>query len=160
MRCKMTKKELITRLSLFLLFSLVAPLTYISIRCQLFSVKTSVSVWFIIVIGIVLAVVSLIIKYYLDGMKTKYSILKQILEGTIKILLPLVFTLIAVVWFKTKLEWIINNVNLLIEILGVVIGCEIIGIIVNPLPKWAFENNVDGLAQITDKILHRENKEE
>ena len=156
----MTKKELITRLSLFLLFSLVAPLTYISIRCQLFSVKTSVSVWFIIVIGIVLAVVSLIIKYYLDGMKTKYSILKQILEGTIKILLPLVFTLIAVVWFKTKLEWIINNVNLLIEILGVVIGCEIIGIIVNPLPKWAFENNVDGLAQITDKILHRENKEE
>lgn len=156
----MTKKELITRLSLFLLFSLVAPLTYISIRCQLFSVKTSVSVWFIIVIGIVLAVVSLIIKYYLDGMKTKYSILKQILEGTIKILLPLVFTLIAVVWFKTKLEWIINNVNLLIEILGVVIGCEIIGIIVNPLPKWAFENNVEGLAQITDKILHRENKEE
>lgn len=157
----MTKKELITRLSLFLLFSLVAPLTYISIRCQLFSVKTSVSVWFIIVIGIVLAVVSLIIKYYLDGMKTKYSILKQILEGTIKILLPLVFTLIAVVWFKTKLEWIINNVNLLIEILGVVIGCEVIGIIINPLPKWAFENNVDGLVQITDKILHREeNKEE
>lgn len=157
----MTKKELITRLSLFLLFSLVAPLTYISIRCKLFSVKKSISVWFIIIIGIVLAVVSLIIKYYLDGMKTKYSILKQILEGTIKIILPIAFVLVAIVWFKSKLEWIIDNVNLMIEILGVVLGCEIIAVVVNPLPKWAFENNVDGLVQITDKLFHKEeNKEE
>ena len=156
----MQKKELITRLILFLMFSLVAPITYISIRCKLFSTKTTISVWFIIVLGVVLAIVSLIIKYYLDGMKTKYSIFKQILEGVIKVILPITFVLISVVWFKSKMEWIVNNVNLMIEILSIILGCEVIAVIVNPLPKWAFENNVDGLVQITDKIFHKKEGDE
>lgn len=157
----MEKKQFITRLILFLTFSLIAPITYVSIRCGLFKAKNTISIWFIIVLGIVLAVIGLIIKYYLDGMKTKYSMLKQVLEGFIKIVLPIAFILIGVCWFKTKLEWIANNVNLLIEVLGVILGCEIIAIIVNPLPKWAFENNVEGLVEISDKIFHRgENKGE
>ncbi len=156
----MQKKELITRLILFLMFSLIAPITYISIRCKLFSTKTTISVWFIIVLGVVLAIVSLIIKYYLDGMKTKYSIFKQILEGFIKVILPITFVLISVVWFKSKMEWIVSNVNLMIEILSIILGCEVIAVIVNPLPKWAFENNVDGLVQITDKIFHKKEGDE
>lgn len=156
----MQKKELITRLILFLMFSLIAPITYVSIRCKLFSTKTTISVWFIIVLGVVLAIVSLIIKYYLDGMKTKYSIFKQILEGFIKVILPITFVLISVVWFKSKMEWIVSNVNLMIEILSIILGCEVIAVIVNPLPKWAFENNVDGLVQITDKIFHKKEGDE
>ena len=156
----MEKKELITRLSLFLMFSLVAPIVYVSIRCKLFSAKKTISIWFIIILGVVLGVVSLIIKYYLDGMKTKYSLMKQILEGFIKVIMPIAFVLIAVVWFKSKMEWIVSNVNLMIEVLGVVLGCEVIAVIVNPLPKWAFNNNVDGLVEITDKIFHKENKGE
>ena len=156
----MQKKELITRLILFLMFSLIAPITYISIRCKLFSTKTTISVWFIIVLGVVLAIVSLIIKYYLDGMKTKYSIFKQILEGFIKVILPITFVLISVVWFKSKMEWIVSNVNLMIEILSIILGCEVIAVIVNPLPKWAFDNNVDGLVQITDKIFHKKEGDE
>ena len=156
----MQKKELITRLILFLMFSLIAPITYVSIRCKLFSTKTTISVWFIIVLGVVLAIVSLIIKYYLDGMKTKYSIFKQILEGFIKVILPITFVLISVVWFKSKMQWIVSNVNLMIEILSIILGCEVIAVIVNPLPKWAFENNVDGLVQITDKIFHKKEGDE
>ena len=152
----MNKKELITRLILFLMFSLVAPITYVSIRCGLFKVKNTISLWFIIVLGVALGVVSLIIKYYLDGMKTKYSMLKQILEGVIKVVLPLGFLLVGIIWFKSKLDWITQNVNLIIEVLGVILGCEIIAIVINPLPKWAFENNVEGLVQISDKIFHRE----
>lgn len=155
----MEKKELITRLSLFLMFSLVAPIVYVSIRCKLFSTKQTISLWFIIILGVVLGVVSLIIKYYLDGMKTKYSLMKQLLEGFIKVVLPIAFVLIAVVWFKSKMEWIVSNVNLMIEILSVILGCEIIAIIVNPLPKWAFNNNVDGLVEITDKIFHKKEGE-
>ncbi len=142
------------------MFSLVAPMVYVSIRCGLFKSKQSISVWFIIVLGVVLSVVSLIIKYYLDGMKTKYSLMKQLLEGFIKVVLPIAFVLVAVVWFKSKMEWIVSNVNLMIEVLSVILGCETIAIVVNPLPKWAFNNNVDGLVQITDKIFHKKEGDE
>ena len=85
--------------------------------------------------------------------------MKQILEGTIKVVLPIAFILVAVIWFKSKLEWITSNVNLLIEILAIVLGCETIAVVVNPLPKWAFNNNVEGLVEITDKIFHKGEKE-
>ena len=96
------------------------------------------------------------IKYYLDGMKTKYSMVKQILIGVIRVLLPITAVLLFAIWFKGKAEWIVENMNVLIEVLGVILASETIAIIVNPLPKWAFNNNVEGLVEITDKILHKE----
>ena len=151
----MTKKEFITRLALFLAFSLVAPIVYIYTRCSLWKQTTQVSFWFVVLIIIVVVVVAVLIKYYLDGMKTKYSYLKQILEGVVKVILPLASVLFIAIWFKGKAEWLVANTNLFIEILLVVLASESIAIVINPLPRWAFDNNVDGLVQITDKILHK-----
>ena len=95
------------------------------------------------------------IKFYLAGIKTKRSYLKQILEGFIKVILPILFILVVVVWAKTKLQWLIENINLFIEAICVILGFETVAIIINPLSKWAFDNNVDGIVSIADKIFKK-----
>ena len=99
-----------------------------------------------------LGVISVLIKFYLDGMKTKYSLAKQILQGIIKLILPLVLALSIVIWLG-------DNVVMIKEALYIIIPCELVAIVVNPLPKWCFENNVEGISEIADKILNK-NKEE
>ena len=149
------KSKFITRLIVFLVFSIIAPCVYIAIRFSLFKAKTSLSFWAIIIIAIIFMTFIVMIKFYLDGMKTKWSFIKQILTGFIKVIIPLLFCLILTVWLKVKAQWLLDNMNLIIETLSIIIGCEIIAIIVNPLSKWAFDNNVKGLVEITDKIFHK-----
>lgn len=97
----------------------------------------------IIILGIG---VCILIKFYLAGMKTRYSLLKQVVEGIYKIVLPTVAALLVVHFFKTYTEQ-------LTEMLWVLLPFEAVAIVVNPLPKWAFDNNVEGIGEITDKIF-------
>lgn len=152
----MEKKSFLIRLILFLIFSLAIPIVYVSIRFHLFTNKQIISIWGIILLIIILCVVVVMIKFYLDGMKTKFSYLKQILMGTIKVLIPIAIVWLLCFWIKSKIGVFVSNVDLMVETLSVIFVSELFAIIINPLPKWAFENNVDGLVQITDKILRRE----
>lgn len=150
-----TNKSFIIRLTAFLMVALVLPCIYLAIRFNLFNSKMAISIWGIIIIGLILIIVSAMIKFYLAGMKTKWSFFKQILEGFIKVILPILFILVVVVWAKTKLQWLIDNINLFIEAICVILGFETIAIIINPLSKWAFDNNVDGIVSIADKIFKK-----
>lgn len=93
-----------------------------------------------------------LIKTYLDGCKTKFTYLAQILKGVLKVVLPLLFILVVAVIFKSKMSWIEENINLFIEAIGIILVCESVAIVINPLPKWAFDNNIDGIIDIADKI--------
>ena len=142
------------RLALFLLFSTIAPITYLVIRYHLFQTTTKLQVGLagIIVIGIILGVISVLIKFYLDGMKCKYSLFKQILQGVIRLILPLVLLLVTLIWLG-------DNISMIKEALYIIIPCELVAIVVNPFPKWCFDNNIEGISEIADKILNK-NKEE
>lgn len=143
------------KLVLFFAFSMILPIIYLSLRFNLFKVQNSLSIWAFFVIVIFALVLMFMIKYYLDGMKTKYSFLKQLLQGLIKVVFPLLIVLIGLIIFKNKLGWLSENVGLMIEAIAIILGCETIAIIVNPLPKWAFENNVEGLTEIVEKVLKK-----
>ena len=148
------------KLGVFFAFSMIIPIIYLTIRFKLISgTKTQLSIWFFIVLLIFFGVLAVFIKYYLDGMKTKYSFLKQLLEGFVKVIMPLGIVLIGFIFFKSKLEWITSNINKVIEAFVVLLLCETIAVIINPLPKWAFDNKVDGIVAITDKILKKEKTE-
>lgn len=146
-------KKFIIQFIIFIAFGILAPILYLTIRFNLFQTtsRLQIGIWGIIVIGIIIGSISVLIKYYLDGMKTKYSLFKQILQGVIKLILPLLLFLIILIFMK-------DNIKLMIESLLVIIPCEIIAIVVNPLPKWCFENNVNGIIAITDKIFRKEDK--
>ena len=143
-------KKFIIRMTLFLLFSLVAPCIYLIVRFNLFKAdnRLKIGIAEIIVIGIFLSVLVVLIKYYLDGLKTKYSMVKQILQGVIKLILPLCLFLAIIIFLQ-------NNVDIIKQALYVIIPCEFIAIIVNPLPKWCFDNNVEGMGEIFDKIVRK-----
>ena len=124
------------------------------VRFHLFQTTTKLQVGLagIVVIGIMIGVISVLIKFYLEGMKCKYSIFKQILQGIIKLILPLTLLLVTLIWLG-------DNVNMIKESLYIIIPCELVAIVVNPLPKWCFDNNVEGITEIADKILNK-NKED
>ena len=131
------------------------PCAYITIRFNLFTSKNAISLWGIIIVCLIFLTISVLIKYYLAGMKTKWSYLKQLLEGFCKIILPIIVILIITIFLKMKLQWLCNNMNLFIEVLIVILASEIIAVVINPLSKWAFDNNVQGLIEITDKIIKK-----
>jgi len=150
---KSQKAKFWVRFLSFVILSVVAPVVYIIIRFKPFSIatKTSVSIGFagIIACIIVLVCSKLMMKFYLDGMKTKFSMTKQIIDGINKVVFPLIIMFVVFFLFE-------NYASQLIEIVSILIPCEFLAIIVNPLPQWAFENNVDGLVEIVDKIIKKE----
>lgn len=150
------KKTFYTKLSLFIVFAFVVPVAYMSIRFNLFVSKSRLSLWGLLLIALVMIVFAVMIKFYLDGMKTKWSYGKQLIKGFVKVILPLLFVLVLSLYIKNHLDEFIRDINLIIEAISVIAISEAIAIAVNPLSKWAFENNVDGLAQITDRIIGRE----
>lgn len=142
-----------TRLVSFLAFSIIGPIAYIMARFKPFQVSQSTSIGLagIAIILILMVAIVFLVKFYLDGMKTKYSFIKQLLEGLVKVILPLCSLLALAYMFQ-------HFANQVIEILLVLIPCEACAIIVNPLPKWAFDNNVDGLGEIIDKITSKKSE--
>lgn len=141
------------QLALFLIFFIILPLTYTIIKYKPFQMvqKTKIGIAELIVCIMVFVLVSLFIKFYLDGMKTKWSWFKQILLGILKVILPMLILYLIVFILK-------DHTDVLLDVLTITIPSELIAIIVNPLPKWAFDNNVDGLGIIVDKIFKTKNK--
>lgn len=134
----------------FILFSVVAPCIYLIVRFNLFTQasKLQIGFWGFVVFGIILIAVNILANMYLEGLKTKWHIAKQIVSGMCRFILPMVLVLLIITWLR-------DNLSYIIEALYVIIPCECVAIVVNPLPKWCFYNNVDGLGEIVDKVFKR-----
>lgn len=146
---KTTNKGLFwLRLILFIIFSTIAPCVYLIVRFNLFqtTTKTQIGLWGVIVIAIVLCSIGMLCKFYLDSMKTRYAYFKQVVSGLIKVIFPLILILAISIWLK-------DNVEEITYAMYCIIPCEIIAIFINPLPKWCFDNNVEGLGEIVDKVF-------
>lgn len=145
-------KKFIIRLIAFIMISVGVPIAYLIIKFDMFQQATRFGMAELLCVLIVISLGVVLLKYYVSGMKTKYSYLKQIIMGIIKTIIPLLAILIVIVWCH-------NNIEILEEFLFIVIPSEFIAIFVNPLPKWAFENNIDGLSEIATKIFDKGGKE-
>ena len=143
-----------TKLVAFLACSL-SPAIYLIIRFNLFEKKNMVemNLWLVLAVIVFASVLSVIIYYCVSAIKTRYFWWKQLLVGFVKVILPLIVLLAVTTWLS-------NNISLFKEFIIVTICFESLAIIINPFPKWCFDNNVDGLAEITDKLFHRDVKEE
>lgn len=136
------------RFVFFILFAFVAPIGHILGKYQPFNYTEKLSVGFagLVIIAILLLGLKFLVEFYLNGVKTKYSLVKQIVSGFTKLILPMCIVAGLVLVLAKYAEQVLS-------ICVVLIPCEMIAIVVNPLPKWAFENNVEGLANITEKVL-------
>ena len=98
----MDKKRFWIQFAIFASVSFLVPMVYLIVRYNLFQPTTttgvSIGFWGIVVIGILMCAVAVLVKFYLEGMKTKWSWAKQVIEGFVKLVLPLLFVLFVLIW--------------------------------------------------------------
>lgn len=75
-----------------------------------------------------------------------YSLATQILEGIVKVIIPLGVATFAVYYLK-------NAMTQLFQFLVVTFLCECVAIVVNPLPKWLYEHQLDEHKNTLKEVL-------
>ena len=142
----MTKKAFAIRLVLYILVGLVLPLGFLAWRFKLFDqvTKISFSVWGLI--AIVVAIV-FVVKLF-DGLRRgmKHGIAKQIIDTICNITVPLLI-------FTVAFDWMSDFAKEFVQFLIVLIICETASGIINPIPQWCFENNIEQTGGILKKVF-------
>lgn len=133
-----TKKVLIfwSRLLAYLVFAIVIPVGFLIWRFKLFSKISTISIggWGIIAIIIVAATFVSMLKYIKKGLP--FSFFTQCITGVIKIIIPLVVTLLIINTLK-------DSITELMQFLVVYIACQCVAIPVNPFPQWVHDNKLE-----------------
>ena len=127
-----------SRFVLWALCAGVLPFLFIVLRFKLFSKVSQLQIggWGIIAIILAAFFILTIIRYIKLAFSAKYSLTGQILGGICKIILPLGV-------FMAILVSVRDSVDTMIQVMGVVIACELVAIPLNPLPKWAHDMQKD-----------------
>lgn len=144
---KMGAVQFWIRLAVWLVLSVAAPFTFVGIKYGLFAdsaATTKVSGWGIVaftVLGITLVGV---IRSARKGLHYA-SMGAQVIDG-ITVLIPLAVLIIVIDLVK-------KNIDAFEEFLIFTIICEAVAVPVNPMRRWGFEHNVEGMMGIAGSLL-------
>ena len=143
----MNKKVFAIRLILYILIGIVLPIGFLAWRFDLFQTvtKVSFSMWGVIAIVTFIVLVLGLFKGLKKGMKP--GIAKQVIDTICSVTLPLV--IVAIVF-----EWLSDFSTEFVQFLIVLIICETIAGIVNPIPQWELENNIEATENIVQRIIN------
>lgn len=143
------KKIFITRAIVWALFACVVPVLFIGYRYDLFKKagELQLSGWGLIALVIVFIFSITFVKYIKSGM-TEWSMLKQILNGVIKVILPLGMVLLVTIAIQ-------NNVKYFIQAMSCVIICEAFAIPLNPFPQWVYMKTAGKLDSTLDFLANK-----
>ena len=145
------KKIFIIRAILWSLFAAVIPFVFIGWRYDLFKKAGSLQLsgWGMIGIIIVFIFIIALVKYIKAGFP-EWSMLKQILNGVIKVLLPIGVLLALCMGIKSNIEYFTQALSL-------VLLSEAIAIPVNPFPKWVYEKSKGKFESMIDLFANKIN---
>lgn len=154
---KKEKRTFIIRAILWSLTACIAPLCFIGWRYEIFTTvsRISFSGWGIISILVLFFFLMALVKYIKAGF-VEYSMVKQVLNGVTKVLLPLAIVLCLCVAIRSKMDYFI-------QALSVILVCEAIAIPLNPFPKWIYEKTqgqYESMMDILVKKLDTKKREE
>ena len=139
---KMTIKEYVIRLIIWIIVLTVAPIVYLEVNYGLFTNRTgtSLSAWGVIGVAFLASVFLYILNQVKNGMK-KGSMARQCIEGYVA-LIPM----IAVIVF---IHYIQNSIEKMEGFLVIVAVCQLAAVPINPNPKWSEQNDC---MSITDML--------
>lgn len=146
----MSKKEFWSRLALYILIGGVIPFLFLTWRFKLFEkveetvTKVSIGGWGIVAIIFVSIFFLKTINALRRGMPFSFG--KQILDGLSKTILPLLIFTVAIYMLQ-------DVTKELFQFLCVTVLCEMIAVCINPIPRWAHENNIDLYEQSLTKMF-------
>lgn len=132
----MNKKEFWYRFSVYILFGLLIPATFLIWRFKLFEKVSKVSVggWGIVAVIFVAIFFISMLKAIRKGMP--FSITTQIIEGLCKLIIPLIIACTCIYFMQDLMKE-------MYQFLLVLILSETVAIVVNPIPQWAHENKIE-----------------
>lgn len=140
----------VIRLVLFILLACILPLAYVSWRYDLFVKvnRISLSGWGLVGLIIIILFTSYVVRTIKIGLRNKkeYSFSMQVVNGVIKVILPL----LALLFIVNAIE---NSIDYFKQALIVTIICESLAIIVNPLPQWEIESLEEGEKKTMNKYF-------
>jgi len=143
------KQKFIVRLVFWVIFALIVPVGFIIFRYDLFTRISTVQFggWGMLAVIIIFIFLIVVGKYIKKGSK-KYSMPIQILNGVIKVILPLVAIYLILVNIK-------DSIDLFLQSLAVCIVSEAIAIPINPMPKWVSDQNEGQMNDTIDYFFKR-----
>lgn len=133
----MSKKQFWIRLSVYVLFGLLAPLAFLLWRFDFLksvSEGTKLSGWGTFAVAFIFIFFLRLMKSVRKGMPFSYW--AQLLDGIIKVIIPLIICTVVLNFMKNFMEEFS-------QFLIVLILCETVAVFTNPLKEWAHENNVE-----------------
>ena len=132
----MTKKVFAIRLGIYILLGLILPIAFLAWKFELFTKVTqaSFSVWGLI--AMVIAIV-FVLKLF-DGLRKglKHGWTKQVIDSICEITVPLLIVTVA-------FDWMSGFATEFVQFLILLIICETLAGVANPIPQWCFENNIE-----------------
>jgi hypothetical protein len=148
----MTKQEKIKfwiRFALWTCFSLIIPVLFIGFRYSIFSQLSKLSFSGLGIIAIVIILVFLIVLIkYIQAYFIEWSMTKQVINGVLKVILPLGTILALLVGVK-------NNIDVFIQALGVVLVSEVIAIPLNPFPEAIYKKTKGKYESLIDYAVNK-----
>lgn len=134
----MSKKQFWTRFSIYAVVGLIVPIIFLIWRFQLFKkVSTNgiaIGGWGVVVFIIFVAFFSSMLKAIKKGLP--FSFTTHIITCIVKVTIPLLIATFVVYFLK-------DFTKELFQVLCILLVCETAASIVNPLPQWAHEHQVD-----------------
>ena len=142
----MSKKMFWIRLSLYILIGGIIPFTFLTIRFNLFSKvsKLSIGGWGLLAVLFVAIFFIKMLKAIRKGLPFSFG--TQIIEGMFKITIPL--TVATLIIFLMR-----NSVEELFYFFCLLVFCETIAMAANPIPQWAHENKIEEQESSAKRIL-------
>lgn len=144
----MTKKEFWIRFPIWFALAVAAPVAYILVKYDIF-VSTNdkkLSGWGIIAVLFTFAMVMGILSSAKKGLR-RGTMMRQCLDG-FTLLLPILAVILILQYLKTRIADF--EAFLVFMIL-----CEAVAIPVNPIPKWAAQNDGMTLMEIITKAIRK-----
>ena len=137
------------RAILWSLFSCVVPVFFIGWRYDLFKKVGSLQLsgWGLIAIVIVFVFLYVVVKYIRAGF-VEWSMTKQIINGVVKVVLPLGVVLAVAIAIR-------NNLDVFIQALSCTLMSEVIAIPINPFPEWVWKRSQGRFESAVDFVAAR-----
>lgn len=146
---RMSVKEFVTRLCLYVLIGAVIPFVYLVWKFNLFTPQPSkeevtLGGWGIIAIIFIAIFFLKTLKAIRKGMV--FSAYTKTIDAITKLFIPL-FVSIVIVNFLGNIQ------EELLRFLIVLFICAIPATVVNPIPRWAYENKIEEISFGVSKII-------
>lgn len=132
----MSKKMFWIRLLAYILVGGLVPLAFIAIRFDLFQKVSTLSLsgWSLIFIVFTSVFFIKLVKGVKEGLPFSYGV--QVLNGLYRVIIPML--MVAFILNAMK-----DSMDKVIQLFVIAIPCEMIAILVNPIPTWAHDNKLD-----------------